>query len=815
MRQGQAELLAPAGSFESMKAAVAAGADAVYIGGSRFGARAYADNLDQDRMLEAIDYAHIHGVSLYMTVNTLMKERELWELTGYLRPFYEQGVDGVIVQDLGAMALIRETFPDLPVHASTQMTVTGSYGARILADMGVKRVVTARELSLAEIRRIHREVPVEIECFVHGALCYCYSGQCLLSSFIGGRSGNRGRCAQPCRLPYQVMGKNEIGEESGERREETGARRKDGRGNDGRRDGRGKERNRVAASVKDDRYILSMKDLCTLDIIPDLLEAGVSSLKIEGRMKSPRYTAGTVRMYRKYVDLYMEKGRAGYFVDPNDRQELLELFDRGGFTEGYYRQHNGPDMIARTEKPAFRQGNQKLFEELDKRYVEAEKRESVQGVLTVREGERTSLSLEMADTGKNGAKAGPVTVLGEPAVTARSQPVSKEQLARQIKKTGNTPFELTKLDICLEGKAFVPVQQLNALRRDGLEELRRVLTGMYRRKSTGTAVPPGEDGDIGQEISGGKGPGGEKHAEREPGGEESAGRERAGRKPDRKESSERAERTVPGLHVLLASREALRRVLEFPQVSRILVEADGIAPDQWKKTADACHRAGRSCVLAMPVIFRPQAERYFDRNLTFLKEAGFDRVLIRSLEEAGYLDSRGIKIPLCGDYNLYGFNSAADRLLRKLGCEETAFPLELNGRELMEMGGQARELVGYGYVPVMVSAQCVTKTVRGCTGRPGRMMMRDRTGKELPVENHCAYCYNIIYNPLPLSLAGQGQRILELAPEAVRLQFWWESLEEIGRITDAWVKELYGGGMEKDMYPGGEFTRGHFKRGVE
>ena len=201
MRQGQVEVLAPAGSFESMKAAIGAGADGVYIGGSRFGARAYADNLDQERMLEAIDYAHIRGVSLYMTVNTLMKEKEIEELPRFLRPYYEQGLDGVIVQDLGAVRVIKRCFRELPVHASTQMTITGAYGARILADLGIKRVVLARELSLDEIRRIHEEVPIEIECFVHGALCYCYSGQCLLSSFIGGRSGNRGRCAQPCRLP--------------------------------------------------------------------------------------------------------------------------------------------------------------------------------------------------------------------------------------------------------------------------------------------------------------------------------------------------------------------------------------------------------------------------------------------------------------------------------------------------------------------------------------------------------------------------------------------------------------------------------------
>ncbi len=272
MKQKRVEILAPAGSLESMKAAVAAGADAVYIGGSRFGARAYADNPEEDRLLEAIDYAHLHGCRLYMTVNTLMKETELADLYAFLEPYYMRGVDAVIVQDMGAFALIRERFPDLPVHASTQMTITGVYGARILKELGAERVVTARELSLEEIAGIHREVDVEIESFVHGALCYCYSGQCLFSSLIGGRSGNRGRCAQTCRLPYDVK-----------------------------RDGK-------TLNGKDSRYVLSLKDLCTLDLIPDMIEAGIYSMKIEGRMKSPRYTAGVVEIYRRYTDLYLERG---------------------------------------------------------------------------------------------------------------------------------------------------------------------------------------------------------------------------------------------------------------------------------------------------------------------------------------------------------------------------------------------------------------------------------------------------------------------------------------------------------------------------
>ena len=395
MKQRQVEVLAPAGSFESMKAAIAAGADAVYIGGSQFGARAYADNLDEDHMLEAINYAHLHGASLYMTVNTLVKEKELDSLFDYLNPYYMAGLDAVIVQDMGVFTYIREHFPDLDIHASTQMTITGAEGASLLKKMGASRVVTARELSLEEIARIHREVGVEIESFVHGALCYCYSGQCLLSSLIGGRSGNRGRCAQPCRLPYDV--------------------RKDDH----------------SCQPRDERYVMSLKDLCVLDILPDILEAGVYSLKIEGRMKSPRYTAGVVSIYRKYVDRYLKSGRKGYHVDPRDKKILLDLFDRGGFTDGYYVQHNGRDMVALKEKPAFRQGNQELFEYLDAAYVNAELKEPVTGSLVVEEGKPVSLVLSCIDPdGEN------VTVQTEGTVvmTAQNQPMTEDKLRKQIQK---------------------------------------------------------------------------------------------------------------------------------------------------------------------------------------------------------------------------------------------------------------------------------------------------------------------------------------------------------------------------------------------
>ena len=306
MRREEIELLAPAGSYEGFEAAIGAGADAVYVGGAAFGARAYAKNFGEEELLRAIDTAHIHGRKLYLTVNTLLKNRELSEqLYDYLLPYYKEGLDAVIVQDMGVFKMIREMFPGMHLHASTQMTVTGPEGMKFLEEQGASRVVTARELSLEEIRRMHETSPIEIESFVHGALCYSYSGQCLMSSILGGRSGNRGRCAQPCRLPYQTAlccGEN----------------------------GRRSEKRKAQELCP-----LSLKDISTIEILPQILEAGVTSLKIEGRMKTALYVATVARTYRKAIDDYKKDPQL--YRDHMEwyRQEIGKCTYRE-FTTGFY-----------------------------------------------------------------------------------------------------------------------------------------------------------------------------------------------------------------------------------------------------------------------------------------------------------------------------------------------------------------------------------------------------------------------------------------------------------------------------------------------
>lgn len=747
----RAELLAPAGSFASLKAAVAAGADAVYMGGARFGARAYAQNADQDEMIAAIEYAHLHGCRLYMTVNTLFKENELGELYEYLLPYYKAGLDGVIVQDLGALSFIREHFPGIELHASTQMTITSVYGAKELKRLGCCRVVPAREVSLEEIRRIYDETGMDIETFVHGALCYCYSGQCLMSSLIGGRSGNRGRCAQPCRLPYRVY----------------------------------EQENGTAVNKEDQKCVLSMKDLCTLDILPQILEAGVFSLKIEGRMKSPRYTAGVVRIYRKYLDRYLEYGSEGYYVEPEDKKELLDLFDRGGFTSGYYTRHNGRDMIALKEKPEFRETNKELFDFLDREYVETEKKEPVEGYAYLAEGLPSVLTLTCGDIS--------VTVSGQEPQAAKNQPMTREKVIRQLGKTGATAFEFTELEAEVCGALFLPVQALNELRREGFEALTEAIQNQWRRKApeAGEVQNGADSGEKSSRAAGCAGP---------------VPDESAGKRP-------------MYLTVSAETGDQLSAALAVPEVRRICLDASSFQPERWAEFVQLIHQAGKECYLTLPHIFRTHAIGFFRTYRSCLELAGFDGLLIRAFEEIQWMREEQISFSASFDASVYAWNHGAVHTLKE---EQAAFitaPWELNSRELEPVfeacrrEGLPAELIVYGRAPMMVSAQCITKTVKGCSKCPSLLWMKDRTGARLPVQNHCAFCYNTILNPLPVSLHGCADSVKRLAPEGLRLCFTIETGEETKAVLNAFAAEFIRG--ENAEPPFTEFTRGHFRRGVE
>ncbi len=762
------EVLAPAGSFESMKAAVSAGADAVYMGGTKFGARAYAENPDRELLLKAVDHVHLHGKKLYLTVNTLLKERELSEeLVDFLAPAYEAGVDALIVQDLGVWRTVRRCFPDLPLHASTQMTITGVPGAREAKRQGAARIVTARELSIEEIRRIHEQVEVEIEAFVHGALCYSYSGQCLFSSLAGGRSGNRGRCAGPCRLPYEAWeGKKKLSDPAG-------------------------------------RYLLNLKDLCGLDSLGELLDAGVCSLKIEGRMKSPRYTAGVVSIYRKYVDLYKKVGSAGWKAAAQDKEFLLELFDRGGFSDGYFHAHNGKGMLTLSEKP-FRQADAALFEELDRTYVSCEKKEKIKGNIRITQDFPVTLFFETGTAF--------VSVEGEAALPAKSRPLLESDIRRQIEKLGDTPFALQDLEVSLSGDCFVPVGRLNELRRRAAAALEEEILRPYRRT---LSVPAGEDGAGGPEEDCARKSGAPEGGCARKSGESGGG---SGLRPAGTGGR-------PLLSVLTEEEEQLLAALREPAVDRVYLSVDSAAPERIPRLAEACRAAGKECFLALPRIWRKGEA--FDREP--FRKAAPDGFLVRVLDEISFLDGEwerpegGGACRFVADASLYTFNREARRALALRGFSMDTAPLELNRRELGERGMDGSEMIVYGRLPMMVSAQCVRKTVRACAAGDGasknagkepagELFLSDGKRFSFPVKQYCRSCYNVIYNNAPLWLAEELPAIAALGTRMVRLSFTMEGPEEVSGVIRAFAAALEGreyGGAPKLR------TRGHFRRGTE
>ncbi len=422
------ELLAPAGNYEAFLGAIAAGADAVYIGGQRFGARAYADNFDESQVVRAIKYAHLHNRKLYMTVNTLVKEEEFADLYDFLKPYADAGLDGVIVQDFGVFGFIKEHFPNVELHTSTQMAISGVHGAKLMKSLGAVRVVPARELSLKEISRIRKEADIEVEAFIHGAMCYCYSGMCLFSSIVGGRSGNRGRCAQPCRLSYKVEGQESF-------------------------------------------YPLSLKDMCTIEILPSLIEAGIDSFKIEGRMKKPEFAAGVTAIYRKYIDKYLANPKAEYKVSKKDMDILRHLYLRTGISTGYYNQHNGKNMVT-LDQPGYAGSDEILLSKIREKYIIGEKKLPIVAYAYFHVGEESMLTLSIGDES--------ISVVGDVVQKASNRPMTSDDIAKHLMKCGDSFFSLTKedltLDISEDEGIFIPIKMLNELRRKAIDELESVLT---------------------------------------------------------------------------------------------------------------------------------------------------------------------------------------------------------------------------------------------------------------------------------------------------------------------------------------------------
>lgn len=710
------EILAPAGSMECLRAAVAAGADAIYLGGTKFGARAYAQNLSEEDLVQAIEYVHIHGRKIYMTVNTLLKDRELNELYAYLLPYYKAGLDGVIVQDIGAVKFIGEYFPEMPVHASTQMTITNTLGADFLKRYGITRVVPARELSLKEIRDMKKQTGLEMECFVHGALCYCYSGQCLLSSMIGGRSGNRGQCAQPCRLPYQTEGKKPAD-------------------------------------------LMSLKDLCTIDILPELIDAGIDSFKIEGRMKQPEYVYTVVKMYRKYADQYLKlqkegKGKSSYHVSEADKRELLATYQRRGYCEGYYYQHNGKDMVSLKRPKNGRDGSAE-----EKPWQDIKVQEKINGILTLSVGNRAKLTVSCGDV--------TVECIGQEVQAAQKQPLDPARIEKQMRKTGNTEFTFDNLEILIEGNVFLPMQALNELRREGIEELTEQIQMQYRREEAGCGMKKAT----------------------------------AGFDSDADGVTETAGKKECCISASVQNKAQLDTVVNS-KIRYIYLEED----------VEFEREDGVQYFLAMPYIFRENTIKRYEKMYTEI-EKKYDGILIRNWESYAWLKRHEYQKEIRSDYNLYIFNRKTKEELRRLGIARGTASVELNDRELARIGIEEQVFIAYGYQPVMISAGCIQKTSASCDGKGGVLSISDRYQKKFAVRRYCRDCYNVMYNSAPLFLADKAEEVHALAPAELRLDFTKESSGQVKEICHAYTLAFEKGC--KTEPPMQDYTRGHFKRGVK
>ncbi|MCC8137405.1 MAG: U32 family peptidase [Clostridiales bacterium] len=797
------ELLAPAGSIEALRAAVNAGADAVYIGGQQFGARAYADNPSEKEILEGIEYCHLRGRKIYLTVNTLLKEHQLYgQLEDFLAPLYQQGIDAVLVQDLGVMKWICEHFPDLPIHASTQMSITTPEGTRFLIRQGVSRIVPARELTLSEVRAI-AETGIEVETFIHGAMCYSYSGRCLFSSMLGGRSGNRGRCAQPCRLPYSVES-DRISPSC---------------------ESRGKQDTGVFSAW----YPLSMKDMCALDLLPDLADAGIASFKIEGRMKPPQYSAGVSAVYRKYIDLYAREGRKGYRVEETDRRALLDLFDRGGFSQGYYDWTPGggdrSSMVVMKRPKSQSAQEAQLKNQKNRCFLKENSKIKINGVLRIYPDMPVILkvwtipygSRRQRDAGEED-KGVCVTVKGGIPEKARSSAATVEEVTRRMKKTGGTDFEFENLTVDLAEGLFLPVSMLNELRREALQKLRADILSETLRHYNGRGCPENITADRDRRV---------------------------------KKNSDSVERRIS---ILVTKREQLDAVLttlKENEGGRLAQRIDTVYLDSFlledrEPLAKTCrflvqvteilHSVGVRCFFAAPPVLHSLGRRLLVQPDVSAVLSQMDGFLVSSVDELEFFRERYPKHLFASEDCLYTFNTEARSLLCKEGITRFTLPAELNQKELGEAAFPDSEMLLYGYQPLMQSAQCVRRNTSGCLykkeavkkpqdkeGERSVLYLRDRKNASFPVLTRCRFCTNTIYNSVPLRLFGCREQVMRLGIPFFRLLFTVETKDETLRILrecEAFLMHTgdqcqSAGGLRGTGRPDTEGTRGHFKRGVE
>lgn len=804
------ELLAPAASFEGMKAVINAGADAVYIGGEKFGARAYADNLDKDLLIEAIRYAHLHNVNVHLTVNTILKQEEIEnELYAYILPYYNAGIDAVIVQDMGVLEYLHTYFPKLEKHMSTQTTITSSECLSIIKKYDINRIVLARELSISEIEEIKRNTGVEIEAFIHGALCYSYSGQCLMSSMIGDRSGNRGRCAQPCRKKYRLLKDNvEIGKE---------------------------------------KYLLSPKDMCGLANIQELINIGVDSLKIEGRMKKPEYAATIVSVYRKYIDVFYSLGYSEYIkyikknsVEfQNDIISMQDIYCRGGFTKGYFNQHNGKDMMS-VNLPSHQGVMVGKVIEVNNRNCSIKLNKSInrQDVLLIRDKEnvdaKSSYEFTVKESHNNGEIIKTNYLKGlhlqkgqlvyriknnelidyinkkylddnkrvklcmdiilqkdrcakvrvklydkifeyefEKVNGANNRPITEENVIKQFSKLNNSPFVIEKITVQMDNDIFVPIKSLNDMRRHVVENVIVDYNEEYLLSRHSKIVDNKEEvmtNNIARKDA-----------------VDNVDNERLNNVVNIKKSHNRK---ITTLGVLVNNMEQLSIIIDYIDIDDIYLELDAFELDELEECIQKVKQSNYNVVIALPRILRSSGiEILKDNYIDILNMNEVSGYLVRNIEGINLVKKYGNnKAKIICDNNLYVANNYAKKAWIEQGADIVGISLELSKEEVKQLNRSNCQMLIYGKPVVMVTAGCVKKTNDMCNCLDEKLQIIDSYGENYTLRNVCNYCYNIIYNSKAINII--EDIFDEHICENYRIDFTDEGENEIRNIMNLYVKGI-------------------------
>jgi putative protease len=680
------ELLSPAGSPEAFRAAIDGGADAIYVGGASFNARINAKNFTVDDLRDAVKLAHLYGVKVYQTVNIMLFGRELDEFLRSAEESARLGMDAFIVSDLGAAALLRKYLPEIPLHGSTQISVHNSSGARMLASLGFSRVVPARELTKGDIRTIVEESSLEVETFIHGAMCVSHSGQCLFSSLVGGRSGNRGLCAQPCRMPYACDG------------------------------------GRVSEA-----YPLSLKDMSLSDHVREIIDSGVSSLKIEGRMKSPEYVRGVTAIWRRLLD-------EGRNAEREEKTRLSELFSRGGFTDGYYTGNIGRRMLGvRSEEDKQASRGVEKFNKIERKLP-------VKATVTLTESAPASLMLTYKDK--------TVQVEGDIPQVAINAPIDEVTVKKCVSKLGDSSFVLEDADISIDGRLMMPVSQLNALRRSGVEALERVLTGTERDISIG-----------------------------------------------------KIEYSMPQSR---AKRRNIGRFYSVEQISQKAREFFDVVLLPLDKFAEVGELADGFFMPA--IVFDSEKERIEG----LLAKATAKAPKYAVVSNIGQLEMLKKQLPhtaLIADFRFNVGNSENMAVLENLGFESVVVSAELTLPQIRDLDG-AKAAIVYGRIPLMTLEKCVICELYGDKGakkgaqegKPGQYpacricnrgeaRMKDRRGFVFPIIRELPH-RNVILNSLPTHMSDRQNELSRAGVVDRHFLFTVETPDEVDGVIFAFEQNL-------------------------